>query len=175
MHHRHISLTSLSLLQRQQPIWCLCHTRRNTRSKRCMRTMLFCHDGTKRCFEEVKIAPTNLTFLEPIGHGVTSSHTAPSADHTRHWNHTNKEFKPWTNWWYGFSAGRGWLIALWFLWRTQQKLMLLAIAGSRWENVWFGVKFQTQTSTKIPLESSDQGLSIGVIKMQKFHCEIIFN
>jgi hypothetical protein len=26
---------------------------------------------------------------------------------------------------------------------------------------------------KIPLESSDQGLSIGVIKMQRFYCEII--
>ncbi len=50
--------------------------------------------------------------------------------------------------------------------RTEQKLMLLAIAGSRGENCWFGVKFQTQTSTKIPLESSDQGLSIGVIKTQ---------
>jgi hypothetical protein len=46
--------------------------------------------------------------------------------------------------------------------------MLLAIAGSRWENVWFEVKFQTQTSTEIPLESSDQGLSIGVIEMQRF-------
>ncbi len=52
--------------------------------------------------------------------------------------------------------------------------MLLAIAGSGGENSWFGVEFQTQTSTKIQLESSDQGLSIGVIKMQWFHyCEII--
>ncbi len=57
--------------------------------------------------------------------------------------------------------------------RTQQKLMLLAIAGSGGKNSWFGVKFQTQTSTKLKLESSDQGLSIGVIKMQWFHCEII--
>ncbi len=52
--------------------------------------------------------------------------------------------------------------------RTQQKLMLLAIAGSQGENCWFGVKFQTQMSTKILLESSDQGLSIGVIKMHWF-------
>jgi hypothetical protein len=51
--------------------------------------------------------------------------------------------------------------------------MLLAIAGSGGQNSWFGVKVQTQTSTKIPLESSDQGLSIGVIKMQWFCCEII--
>jgi hypothetical protein len=51
--------------------------------------------------------------------------------------------------------------------------MLLAIEGSGGQNSWFGVKFQTQTSTKISLESSDQGLSIGVIKTQWFHCEII--
>jgi hypothetical protein len=50
--------------------------------------------------------------------------------------------------------------------------MLLAIAGSGGKNSWFRVKFQTQTSTKIPLESSDQGLSINVIKTQWFHCEI---
>jgi hypothetical protein len=60
-----------------------------------------------------------------------------------------------------------------FLWRTQQTLMLLAIAGSRWENVWFGVKIQTKTSTKIPLKSSEQGLSIGGTKMQWFYCEMI--
>jgi hypothetical protein len=48
----------------------------------------------------------------------------------------------------------------------RQKLELAATLGSRWENGWFGIKFQTQTSTKIPLESSDQGLSIGVIKMK---------
>ncbi len=61
-----------------------------------------------------KLVPTNPTFLEPIGHGVMSSHTAPSANHTRCRNHTNREFKPWTNWWYGFSTRRGWLMALWF-------------------------------------------------------------
>ncbi len=43
----------------------------------------FCHGGAKRCLEEVKIAPPNPTILEPIRHGVMSSHTAPSADHTR--------------------------------------------------------------------------------------------
>jgi len=57
--------------------------------------------------------------------------------------------------------------------RTYQKLMLLAIAGSGGQNSWFGVKFQTQTSTKIPLESSDQGLSIGVIKTQWLYCKMI--
>jgi hypothetical protein len=73
MHHRRIPLTSLPLLQRQQPIWRLCCTRHNTRSRRRMRTMLFCHGGAERCLEEVKIAPTNPTFLVPIGHGVKLS------------------------------------------------------------------------------------------------------
>jgi hypothetical protein len=41
MHHQRIALTSLPLLQRQQPIWHLCHTRRNTRSRWCMQPMLF--------------------------------------------------------------------------------------------------------------------------------------
>jgi hypothetical protein len=35
--------------------------------------------------------------------------------------------------------------------------VLLAIAGSRWEIGWFGVNSWTQTSTKIPLESSKYG------------------
>ncbi len=143
MHHQCIALTSSPLLQRQQPIWHLCCTCRELDLDGACRQCFFCHGSTKRCLEEVKIAPTNPTFLEPIGHGVTLSHTAPSADHTRRWNHTNREFRPWTIWWYGFSTERSWLMALYFLWNTQQKLMLLAIAGSRWENVWFGVKFQT--------------------------------
>jgi hypothetical protein len=47
-----------------------------------MRMMLFCHGGAKRCLEEVKIAPTNPTFLAPIGHGVMSSlHSAISQPH----------------------------------------------------------------------------------------------
>jgi hypothetical protein len=54
-----------------------------------------------------------------------------------------------------------------------KKLMLLAIAGPGGQNSWFGVKFQTQTSTKIPLESSDQRLSIDVMKTQWFYCEMI--
>ncbi len=52
-------------------------------------------------------------------------------------------------------------------------LMLLAIAGSQWETCWFEVKYQTQTSTKIPLESSHQGLYIGVIQIWWFLCQII--
>jgi hypothetical protein len=115
MHHWCITLTSLPLLQMQRPIWCLRRTRRDTRPRRCTRAMLFCQGSAERCLEEVKIAPPNPTFLETIGHGVMSSHTAPSADHTRHWNHTNREFKQWTNWWYGFSAGRGWLMAMWIV------------------------------------------------------------
>jgi hypothetical protein len=41
----------------------------------------------------------------------------------------------------------------------QQKVMVVAIAGSQWEIGWLGVNFWTQTSTKIPLESYLQGLS----------------
>jgi hypothetical protein len=73
MHHQRIAQTSLPLLQRQQPIWRLCHTRRNTRSRLCMRTMLFCHGSAERCLEEVKIAHTYPTFLAPIRHGVMLS------------------------------------------------------------------------------------------------------
>ncbi len=82
MHHRRITLTSLPLLQRQQPIWHLCLTRRNSRSRWCMQMMLFCHGGAKRCLEEVKIAPTYPTFLAPIGHGVMLSwHNSISQPH----------------------------------------------------------------------------------------------
>jgi hypothetical protein len=51
--------------------------------------------------------------------------------------------------------------------------MLLAIAGSQWETSWFEVEFQTQMSTKIPLESSHQGLPIDVIQIWWFLCQII--
>ncbi len=169
MHHRRIALTSLSLLQRQQPIWRLCRTRHDTTSKRCMQTMFFCHGGTKRCLEEVKIAPpqsnrlgADRTWCYVV---MTQSHqpTTPSAE-TIPTESSNHELID------GIVSvpGRvGWWCCK-LLQRTQQKLMLLAIAGSRGENSWFGVKFQTQTSTKIPLESSDQGIPIGVIKMQQF-------
>jgi hypothetical protein len=73
MHHQRIALNSLPLLQRQQPIWRLCRTRHNTRSRQCMRTMLFCHSTVKRCTEEMKIAPTNPTISAPIRHGVMAS------------------------------------------------------------------------------------------------------
>ncbi len=152
MHHWRIALTSLPLLQRQWPIWCLCRIRHNIRSRRCMRTMLFCHSGTKRCLEEVKIAPTNPNFLAPIRHGVICRHTqrhqltTPGTETipTESSNHEQIDGMV------SAPGGVGW----WrcdFLWRTQQKLMLLLIAGSWWENGWFRVKFQTQTSTKIPL------------------------
>jgi hypothetical protein len=57
--------------------------------------------------------------------------------------------------------------------RDTEKLMLLAMAGSQMEIGWFGVNFWTQTSTKIPLESSDQRFLIGAIKIWWFLCEII--
>jgi hypothetical protein len=168
MHHWRIALTSAPLLQRQRPIWRLCRTRRHTRSRRCMPTMLFCHGSAERCLEQVKIAPTNPTFLAPIGHGVCRHDTTPSADHTRRSsNHEQIDGMV------SAPGGLGWWHCK-FLWGTQKKLMLLAMAGSRWEIGWFGVNFWTQTSTKIPLESSDQGLSIGVIKIWWFPCEIIW-
>ncbi len=40
-------------------------------------------------------------------------------------------------------------------------------------NGWFGVKLWTPTSTKIPLESSLQWLSIGAIKTWQFYFEMI--
>ncbi len=49
--------------------------------------------------------------------------------------------------------------------RDTEKLMLRAMAGSQWEVGWFGVNFLTQTSTRILLESSDQGLLISVLKI----------
>ncbi len=167
MHHQRIALTSLPLLQRQQPIWCLCCTRRNTRSRQCMQTMLLCHGGAKRCLEGVKIAPTNPTFLAPIGHGVLSSwHNAISQPHSvlksyKQRVQTMNKLMVWFQRRAGLADG-----AVIFCEGHRKKLMLLAMAGSRWEIVSFGVNFWTQTSTKIPLESSDQGLPIGVIKMQ---------
>ena len=143
MHHQCIALTSLPLLRRQQPIWHLCHTRRNTRPRPCTRAMLFCHGGAKRCLEEVKIAPPSPTILEPIGHGVMSSHTAPCQPTTpgaetiltESLNHELID---------GIVSAPGgvgwWRCEL--LWRTYQKLMLLAIAGSGGQNSWFGVNFR---------------------------------
>ena len=54
-----------------------------------------------------------------------------------------------------------------------QNLLLAAIPGLWRGNGWFGVDFWTQTSTKIPLESSFQRLSIGAIKTLWFLCEMI--
>jgi hypothetical protein len=173
MHHWCIALTSLPLLQRQQPIRSLCRTRHDTRPRRCTWMMFFCHGGTKRCLEEVKIVPPHPTFLEPVGHGAmshTQRHqpTTPSAETipTKSSNHELIDGMV------SAPGGVGWCHCE-FLWSTQQKLMLLAIAGSRWENSWFGVKFQTQLSTKIPLESSHQGLFIGVIQIWCSLCQII--
>ncbi len=114
MYHTHqrIALTSLPLLWSQQPIWCLCRTRRDTRSRRCMWTMLFCHGGTERCLEEVKIAPTNPTFLALIGHGVMLSwHNAISWPHPvlkpcEQIVQTMNKLMVW------FQRRAGWLIAL---------------------------------------------------------------
>ncbi len=85
MHHWRIALTSLPLLQRQQPIWHLCRTRHNTRSRRCMRTMLFLPRRRRKVLGGSEKSPTNPTFLVPIGHGVMSSwHNAISQPHPAH-------------------------------------------------------------------------------------------
>ncbi len=166
MHHQRIALISLPLLQRQRPIWRLCCTRRDTRSRRCTRTMLFWHGGAKRCLEGMKIAPPNPTFLAPIGHGFMSSwHNAISRPHLvlkpcKQRVQTTNKLMVWFQCRAGLADG-----AVIFCQVTQQKLMLLAMAGSQWEIGWVGVKFQIQTSTKIPLESSHHGLSIDVIKI----------
>jgi hypothetical protein len=54
-----------------------------------------------------------------------------------------------------------------------QNLSLAAMPGFWRGNGWFGVNFWTPTSTKIPLESSFQRLSIDVIKTWWFYCKII--
>ncbi len=144
MHHRCITLTSLPLLQRQQPIWHLCCTCSDTRSRRCMRTMFFCHGGAKRCLEEVKIAPTNPTFLAPIGCGVMSSwHNAisqpyPALKPYEQRVQTMNKLMVWFQHRAGLADG-----TVNFCEGHRKKLMLLAMAGSRWENVWFGVNFWT--------------------------------
>jgi hypothetical protein len=51
-----------------------------------------------------------------------------------------------------------------FLGGDGQNLSLAAMPGFWRGNGWFGVNFWPPTSTKIPLESSFQGLFIGVIK-----------
>jgi hypothetical protein len=38
--------------------------------------------------------------------------TAPSANHTRRWNDTNRGSISWTNKWYRFSAGQGQLMKI---------------------------------------------------------------
>jgi hypothetical protein len=79
MHHTDIFATAAKAATNATPVLHL----RDTRPRRCTQTMLFCHGSAKRCLKEVKIAPPNPTFLEPIGHGVMTSHTAPSADNTQ--------------------------------------------------------------------------------------------
>jgi hypothetical protein len=114
MHHRRIALTSLPLLQRQQQIWRLCRTHRGTRSRQCMQTTLFLPRRRRKVLREGENSPHQ---SNPFGTDWTwcyvVTHSAISQPH-RCWNHTNREFKPWTNWWYGFSDGQNWLIALWF-------------------------------------------------------------
>ncbi len=60
-----------------------------------------------------------------------------------------------------------------FLGGDGQKLLLAAMPVFWRGNGWFGVKFLTPTSTKIPLESSLQQLSIGAIKTWQCYCEMI--
>ncbi len=114
MHHQCIPLTYSPLLQRQQPIWCLCCIHRDTRSRWCMRTMLFLPrqhwkmlGGGENSPHQSNISGADLTWCYVVTHSTISWNT-------RHLNHTNRELKPWTNWWYGFSARWGWLMALCF-------------------------------------------------------------
>ncbi len=170
MHHWHIALTSLPLLQGQQPIWRLCCTRCNTRSRWYTQTILFCHGSAERCLEEVKIAPPQFNLLSADWTWcyvvMTQRHqpTLPSTETIWTESSSDEQITGMVS-----APGRvGWWCCK-FLWGTQQKLMLLAMAGSRWEIGWFGVNIWTQASTKILLESSHQVLLIGVIKIWWFY------
>ncbi len=175
MHHQCTTLTSLPLLQRQQPIWCLCCTCRNTRSRRCTRKMLFlpqqCQKvlggGEKNSPPQSNLLGADWTWCYVV---MTQRHqpTTPCAKtiQTERFNHEQ------INGMVSAPGGVDWWRCK-FSWGTQQKLMLLEMAGSWWEISWFGVNFWTQTSTRIPLESSCQGILIGVIKIWCFFCEII--
>ncbi len=169
MHHQRIALTSLPLLQRQQLIWCLCRTHRYTRSRQCTHTMLFCHNGAKRCSEEAKIAPpqSNLLGVDQTWCYVvmTQCHqlTTPGAETIQTESSNHSQINDMVS-----ALGRaGWWRCNFFT-RDTEKLMLLAIRGSGWEIGWFGVSFLMQTLTKIPLKSSYQGLLIDVIKIWLF-------
>ncbi len=156
MHHQRIALTSLPLLQRQQPIWHLCRTCHNTTSRWCMWTMLFLPGqhwkvlgGGENSPPQSNLLGADWTWCDVV---MTQSHqpTTPGAE-TIPTESSNHELID------GMVSVLG-RVGWWgceLLRRTQQKLMLLAIAGSRGANSWFRVKFQTQASTKIPLESSD--------------------
>ncbi len=142
---------------------CVC-TCRNTRSRWCMRTMLFlpwpCQKvpggGRKRPHQSNPLgANWTWCYVVMTQHQQSSTHGAETI-RTESSNHDK------INGMVSALGGVGWWHCK-FLWGTQKKLMLLAMAESRWEIGWFGVNFCTQTSTKIPLESSDQGLSIDVI------------
>ncbi len=60
-----------------------------------------------------------------------------------------------------------------FLSGDGHKLSLAAMPVFWRGNGWFEVKFWTPTSTKIPIESSLQQLSIGAIITWWFYCEMI--
>jgi hypothetical protein len=44
-----------------------------------------------------KNSPSMQPFSRRSDMGLCQHDTAPSADHTRHWNETNREFNPWTS------------------------------------------------------------------------------
>ncbi len=144
MYHQHIALTSSPLLQRQWPIWSMCHTPRNTRSQWCMQTMLLCHGDAKKVLGGGENSPhqSNLLGADQTWCSVlmTQHHqpTTPCAEtiQTESSNHEQIDGMVLA------PGGVGWRLCK-FSWGTQKKLMLLAMAEVQWEISWFGVNFWT--------------------------------
>jgi hypothetical protein len=140
----------LPLLQRQQPTWCLGRIRRATRSRLCTRTMLFLPRRRQKVLGGGEISPpwSNLLGADRTWCYVimTKRHqpTAPGAETIQTESSNHEQINDMVS----APGGVGWCRCN-FLWGTQQKWMLLAMAGSWWENGWFGINFRTQTSTKI--------------------------
>jgi hypothetical protein len=98
---RWFSSSSLPGSRMQRPILHLHWTRRDAKPKRYVRSMFYCRGGAKSCLEEVQIAPHATFFASttksPSDMVSCRQDTAPSANHTRRWNDTNRGSIPWTN------------------------------------------------------------------------------